>query len=275
MIRKRPLSITILCWTLITASVLGLLSKFATGSATSTNSDVSSLSWTLGTLFLVVLPVLSVLILRGNSWARLGLVVLLGIELMRGAVFSWSDSWRTLPIELLVDLLFVGILYQPRGRDFFNGDGELPPILHQIGTVVCYIVTTLALAMLITLPATLELLSGPGDYKYLLAAGIALGAYGIGNMLGVVLNPKRDVGGMLIVAAGLSLLACTFQSLRVAESIEAELRENSADTGGNLWVSGLVTIIVVTLGVILIRQAQHATNQGARPGESHPVTAQN
>lgn len=258
--RKRPLPITIVGWLLLAISSLALLQRIVAGMPNSAGGDGDrfALNWTLETLVFVLLAAFSTSVLKGRVWARSGLMITLAADLVRTLTLEGFESPYVLPVELVLDLIIAAVLYQPRSHDFFHGEGEVPPLTHQMGTALCYGVMTLFLVSTISLPAGFALLSFPTGYKYLLFSMVPVIAYGIGNALGVVVNPKRDIGTMLLIAAPLSFIFCVSLYFRRAGGIDVALRNGDSEPNVNLWVSSVVTTGTVALGLYLIRRSREA-----------------
>lgn len=241
-------------------SPLYVVSRIASGVPASDAGEFANLNWQLETLNFALLGFFAFNILRGRNWSRLGLCVVLSIDILRSAILEWSSSWHSLHLDILAVLLAVAALHGPGCRSFFSGNGKITPLTYQLGTVICYVVTTIFLTSTIALPSAYARLGGPDGYKYFLFACVPLISFGVGRLFRVVLDPRRDVGWMLVTAAVLSFGFGLSIYLRQAESLEAALRGVVPDGTINLWVMLVVAAIVGSVGVVLILQSSaHST----------------
>lgn len=264
---KRPLPVTITGWFFLIVSLLYVISRIASGVPTADSGEFAILNWQLETLIFAPMALFSFNILRGRNWARLGLCVALGLDLLRNVLLDWSDSWHSLHLDVLGDLLAFAALYGPGSRTFFSRHAKAPPLMHQSGTAICYVVTVIFLTATIALPSAYARLDGPEDYKYILVACVPLLTYGIGNAFGLVLNPRHDVGWMLIIAAVLNFGFGLSIYLRQAGSFEAALRGNVPVLTMNPWIAVIVATLVGMAGVVLVRQSAAEPSSGAPTSE--------
>ena len=114
---KRPISVTVISWLFIAAGCVGLVYH-----ATEFKSDGTfqyDVLWVLLVRLLAV--VCGVFMLRGNNWARWGLVVWLAYHVVLSRFHA--------PTEFLMHSLLLAVvayfLMRPRAREYFGrGSGE-------------------------------------------------------------------------------------------------------------------------------------------------------
>lgn len=271
---RRPISVTIAGWFFLFVSAVYVIPRVASGIPTSfeETGEFVKFNWQLETLIFALLGVFSFHTLRGKNWARLGLCVVFALDLLRNVILDWSGSWHSLHLDILGDLLAVAALYGPGCKSFFSEQDKATPLTYQLGSAICYIVTVVFLMTTIALPSAYTRLEGPESYKYLLFACVPLLTYGIGNAFGLVLNPRRDVGWMLAIAAILDVGFGASLYLRQAGSFEAALRGDVPYLTMNPWIALIVATLVGMAGVVLIRQSS------AKPpllASAEPTTSEN
>ena len=252
---KRPLSVTIAGWFFLIVSPLYVVSRIASGVPTSDPGGFARVNWQLEIVTFALLGFFAYNILRGKNWARLGLCVVLALDLLGSVILDWSSSWHSLHLDVLGDLLAIAALYGPGCQFFFFGHAKTTPLGYQLGTAICYVVTTIFLTTTIALPAVYARLDGPEDYRLMLFSAVPFITLGLGRLFGVILNPRRDIGWMLAIAAILSVGFQISNILRQAGSFEAAFRGDVPYLNMNPWMMVIVATLVGMAGWVLIRQS--------------------
>lgn len=274
-IRERPLSITMVGWLGLFLGGVSLLQNLSSVLFPSSGAPRSApdVNWCVEVLILCLLAFACLFLLKGMAWARIGMAVVLASEFLRLVLLDWSSHWHKIPLDTFTIVLALVAIYLPRNWMFFNTKGPASPLTYQVGTVLCYGVITVLLTPLISVPGGITLMEPPASYRLLLAFCILVITYGVGNAFKLVLNPRRDVGGMIIIASALSLLFNVSINVRRAGYWTAW---NGGGTESNidLSVAGATTAIGITLGAILIHISRRRPNPALNTQvESSPVTA--
>jgi hypothetical protein len=198
-------------------------------------------------------------ILKGKPWARSCFTVTLVLELLRIVLLGRQIEMMMFHVDLSMCSLAVWVLYRPLGRAYFSSEKVTSPLFHQWGTALCYMVTTFSMMLAMGMSSGITLIGERAVFWTLILAFFAVATYGVGNALGLVLSPMRHVGSMLIFSAVAHLLFVIGFFLSIAGGVEAALRGSNPDPNVNLWITCVVTVIFVTLGMSLIRRSQMAT----------------
>ena len=256
-IRNRPLSLSMVGWLGLFFGVVGLLNNvlsalFPSGGAPRNAPDVN---WCIEVLILCLLVFACLSLLKGNAWAPIGMVVVTVSELLRIVLLDWSNHWHSFPLDTFTFVLALVTIYLPRNRAFFNTNGPTSPLTYQVGTVLCYAVITVLLTPLISVPGGMALMEPPASYRLLLAFCVLVITYGVGNAFGLVLNPRRDVGGMIIIASALSLLFNIGINVRRA-GYWAAWGGGSTESSIDLRIACATTAMGIALGITLIRTSR-------------------
>jgi len=273
-IRERPLSISMVGWLGLILGVVSLLQNFSSALFPSGGTPRSApyLNWCIEVLILGLLVFVCVFLLKGKSWARIGMIVVLVSELLRLVLLDWSSHWHSFPLDTFTFLIALVAIYLPNNWTFFNTKGATSPLTYQVGTVLCYGVITVLLTPLISVPGGIALMEAPASYRLLLAFCFLVVTYGVGNALGLVLNPRRDVGGMLVIASALSLLFNIGINVRRA-GYWAAWGGDSSESSIDLRIACATTAIGIALGITLIRTSRRqVTTPRDSPVDSAKVT---
>ncbi len=258
--RERPLSITILSWCFLIITLPSLAGAIAPAHHLSTNGlGLPPGAVQMGKAILDgVTALCCIAILKGNPWARSCFTVTLVLELLRIVLLGRRNEMMLFHADMSMCALAIWVLYRPLGRAYFLSEEAAPPLFWQSGTALCYMVTTFSMMLAMGMPSGIAFIGEKALYWTLLLAFFAVATYGVGNALGLVLNPMRDVGSILVFAAVAQLLFVIGTFLNIARSIEAARHDGDPVPNVNLWISCVVTAIFVALGVSLIRRSRLA-----------------
>ena len=259
--RERPLSITIIGWINIVMFpvAIGMMvwSHFAPVDTASEpayglpQEALDGFSLLVTTLTLLC----AVMLLRGESWARTGYLVGRVADLTTQFVFDPFVSLGVASVIFLGALVEATFLYLPRANAFFRSRDEVPPLTYQAGTAICYCMTVFFLVMAIFMGGMSQVV---GSISFVMGSLLLLPAvlvFGIGNAMGLVLNPKRDAGAVLVASAGCSvLMALLFTAMIRSESWAGTAGEN-APALVNPWIMSILALLAAALGAGLIRDA--------------------
>ncbi len=256
--RVRPLSISIVGWAGMTEGAVRLAQKLYAllMPDNGTSRGAVDVNWCLEVILSTLLVYGCVALLKGKAWARVGVVGVLVSNLLRGIVLDWFDHWNTFPIDSILVVLGSVALYLPRNGRFFRDTGLSSRLTYQIGTVLCYTVITVLLVPLLSIPAAHSLLTPSASYRLLATLCVLLFFYGVGKALGLILNPSRDVGGILVIASVLSL-AYDF-SVAIGRVGGHRALWSASDTVPNidLRVTCMMALMGTVFGAYLIRSTR-------------------
>ncbi len=249
--RERPLSMTILGWSWLILALLNLTTAIIPDKGQATEY----LGWSNGIVqgYEVLIYGFTALcclpILRGKIWARNCFSAVLVLELLRMVLLEWQESKNTFPMEVCLTLVTLWLLFRKQGRDYFNS-GEPTPLTYQLSTAICYVVMTLSLMLALGMPAGWTVAGDKALYLCLMFSVLATVTYGIGRTLGLVLEPRADLGKMLTVAAVVCVMFVTTGFLSHAGSMK--------EPASRLYVILTVAICSVSLlvGLFLIRSSR-------------------